>query len=72
MRSHVITKVTILTVFIDCQDLMMSPCREKGITKQGYLTKAPFHGESNGTPGAKVRALFETFANNFKSVYGYF
>ncbi|XP_073255433.1 dedicator of cytokinesis protein 11-like [Porites lutea] len=40
---------------VDCgnQDLMMSPCREKGITKQGYLTKAPFHGESNGTPGAK-------------------
>ena len=32
----------------------MSPLREKGINKQGYLTKAPFHGESNGTPGAKV------------------
>ena len=29
---------------------MMSPLREKGVTKQGYLTKAPFHGESNGTP----------------------
>lgn len=36
------------------QAVMMSPLREKGITKQGYLTKAPFHGESNGTPGAKV------------------
>ena len=34
---------------------MMSPLREKGISKQGYLTKAPFHGESNGTPGAKVQ-----------------
>ena len=33
---------------------MMSPLREKGISKQGYLTKAPFHGENNGTPGAKV------------------
>ena len=33
---------------------MMIPLREKGVTKQGYLTKAPFHGESNGTPGAKV------------------
>ena len=32
----------------------MSPTREKGISRQGYLTKAPFHGESNGTPGAKV------------------
>ena len=34
---------------------MMSPLREKGVSKQGYLTKAPFHGESNGTPGAKVK-----------------
>ncbi|XP_031567360.1 dedicator of cytokinesis protein 11-like isoform X3 [Actinia tenebrosa] len=25
----------------------MSPLREKGITKQGYLTKAPFHGEND-------------------------
>ena len=33
---------------------MMSPLREKGVTKQGYLTKALFHGETNGTPGAKV------------------
>ena len=33
---------------------MMSPLREKGVTKQGYLTKAPFHAETNGTPGAKV------------------
>ena len=35
---------------------MMSPLREKGVTEQGYLTKArrAFHGESNGTPGAKV------------------
>ncbi|XP_078379462.1 dedicator of cytokinesis protein 11-like isoform X4 [Oculina patagonica] len=40
---------------VDCANeaVMMSPLREKGITKQGYLTKAPFHGESNGTPGAK-------------------
>ncbi|XP_074634034.1 dedicator of cytokinesis protein 9-like isoform X3 [Acropora palmata] len=35
------------------QAVPMSPLREKGINKQGYLTKAPFHGESNGTPGAK-------------------
>lgn len=35
------------------QAVMMSPLREKGISKQGYLTKAPFHGENNGTPGAK-------------------
>ena len=48
----------------------MSPCREKGITKQGYLTKAPFHGESNGTPGAKVRAFSQTFANNLSLCMG--
>ena len=36
------------------QAVMMSPLREKGVTKQGYLTKALFHGETNGTPGAKV------------------
>ncbi|KAK2573394.1 Dedicator of cytokinesis protein 9 [Acropora cervicornis] len=36
-----------------CEAVPMSPLREKGINKQGYLTKAPFHGESNGTPGAK-------------------
>ena len=33
----------------------MSPLREKGVSKKGYLTKAPFHGENNGTPGAKVK-----------------
>ncbi|XP_022797946.1 dedicator of cytokinesis protein 11-like [Stylophora pistillata] len=40
---------------LDCvnQAVPMSPMREKGISKQGFLTKAPFHGESNGTPGAK-------------------
>ena len=40
---------------VNLQAVMMSPLREKGISKQGYLTKAPFHGENNGTPGAKVK-----------------
>ena len=37
------------------QAVTMSPLREKGVSKKGYLTKAPFHGENNGTPGAKVK-----------------
>ena len=48
----------------DWQAVPMSPTREKGISRQGYLTKAPFHGESNGTPGAKVHL----FSVNYHSV----
>lgn len=48
----------------DSQAVPMSPTREKGISRQGYLTKAPFHGESNGTPGAKVHL----FSVNYHSV----
>ncbi|XP_048588509.1 dedicator of cytokinesis protein 9 isoform X4 [Nematostella vectensis] len=38
------------------KDYNMSPLRERGITKQGYLTKAPFHGENanNGNSASKV------------------
>ena len=32
----------------------MSPRKEVGLTKNGYLNKAPFHSENDGGPIGKV------------------
>lgn len=56
--------------YIKLQAVMMSPLREKGVSKQGYLTKAPFHGESNGTPGAKVKYASCHLSIPFSNIIG--
>ena len=35
----------------------MSPRKEVGLTKNGYLNKAPFHSESDGLISGKVKKI---------------
>ncbi|KXJ26177.1 Dedicator of cytokinesis protein 9 [Exaiptasia diaphana] len=47
----------------------ISPLREKGITKQGYLTKAPFHGENdNGHDHHSATKIYKRRWFNLKQI----
>jgi hypothetical protein len=46
------------------QELYMSPRKEVGLTKNGYLNKAPFHSESDGLFSGKVNNIL--LNNNYK------